>query len=136
MSKLGWAIDESTVDRAPLAPWRISGCDGRNRPLSDPTHPHAFWLPEDADDDGRIDHVTVFIADGMNTEIRDRLSQVTQVCFTPGAVRHNTGDNSGIDEWSLAVVGFGHPEDFCGSSRLLAASRRWRSVTRFWRRVT
>lgn len=56
MSKFGWRTDEATGKRLPLAPWQVSGRDEGNRPIRDPTHPHAFWLPEDADDDGWIDH--------------------------------------------------------------------------------
>jgi CRISPR-associated protein Csb2 len=36
-----------------------------------------------------------------------------------------------VDEWRLALEGFGLPEDFAGASRVLASSRRWRSVTPF-----
>jgi CRISPR-associated protein Csb2 len=45
--------------------------------------------------------------------------------------RGNPRDDPGINEWRVVVEGFGHAEDFAGSSRLLAASRRWRSVTPF-----
>ncbi|MYA43566.1 MAG: type I-U CRISPR-associated protein Cas5/Cas6 [Gemmatimonadetes bacterium] len=131
MSKFGWALDEQTGRQVPLAPWQISGRDGRNRPLRNPTHTHAFWLPEDADRDGWIDHVTVFIADGMNEEIRERLGRVTRVWLTPRGGNRYSGDDSGVDEWRLAVDGFGRPEDFAGSSRLLDISRTWRSITPF-----
>ncbi len=130
MSQFGWEVDEETSKRRPRAPWQISGRDG-NRPVRDPTHPHAFWLPEDADDDGWIDHITVFIADGMTEEIRSRLDRITRIWLTPGRTRRNPGDDPKIDEWRLALEGFGRPEDFVGASRLLAASRQWRSVTPF-----
>ncbi len=129
MSKFGWRIDEVTGKRHPLAPWQISGRDREGRPVHDPSHPHAFWIPEDADDDGWIDHVTVFIADGMDEEIRSRLDMVTRIWLTPGA---NRGDSrTRDDEWRLALEGFGQPKDFVGCSRVIAASRRWRSVTPF-----
>ena len=131
MSKFGWKTDEDTGKRFPLAPWQISGRDGRNQPVRDPTHPHAFWLPEDADDDGWIDHITVFIAGGMDEEIRSRLDRVTRIWLTPRGASGKPGDNPKIDEWRLALEGFGQPVDFAGSSRLLAASKRWRSTTPF-----
>ena len=131
MSKFGWKTDDDTGKRFPLAPWQISGRDGRNRPVRDPTHPHAFWLPEDADDDGWIDHITVFIAGGMDEEIRSRLDRVTRIWLTPRGAPGKPGDDPKIDEWRLALEGFGQPVDFAGSSRLLAASKRWRSTTPF-----
>ncbi len=131
MSKFGWEVDEETGKRLPRAPWQISGRGDGDKPVRDPTHPHAFWLPEDADDDGRIDHITVFIADGMSEVIQSRLDRITRIWLTPGGARRNPGDVPKINEWRLALEGFGNPEEFAGASRLLAASRRWQSVTPF-----
>ena len=128
MSQFGWEVDEETGKRLPRAPWQVSGRGGGNKPIQDPTHPHALWLPEDADDDGWIDHITVFIADGMGEEIRSRLDRITRIWLTPAGARRNPGDDARIDEWRLALEGFGRPEDFVGASRLLAASRRWHSA--------
>ena len=131
MSKFGWQVDEQTGKRLPRAPWQISGRDGGNGPVRDPTHPHAFWLPEDADDDGWIDHITVFIANGMDRKIRSRLDRITRIWLGPGGARRSSADEPKIDEWRLALEGFGRLADFAGASRLLAASRRWQSVTPF-----
>ncbi len=131
MSKFGWGTDEATGRRYPLAPWQVSGRDGDGRPVHDPAHPAAFWLPEDADDDGWIDHVTVFIGSGMDEEIRSRLDRVTRIWLTPMEERRHSSNDARLDEWRLALEGFGRPQDFDGSSRVLAASRRWRSVTPF-----
>ena len=131
MAKFGRETDKETGKRVLLAPWQISGRGGGNRPIRDPTHPHAFWLPEDADEDGWIDHLTVFISGGIDAAIQSRLDRVTRIWLTPGGSRRQRGEASKIDEWRLALEGFGHPEDFAGSSRLFAASRRWRSVTPF-----
>ena len=131
MSKFGRGTDEETGKRVLLAPWQISGRGADSKPVRDPSHPHAFWLPEDADDDGWIDHMTVFIAGGIDADIRSRLDRVSRIWLTPGGSRRQRGEASNVDEWRLALEGFGRPEDFAGSSRLLAASRRWRSVTPF-----
>ena len=131
MSKFGRETDEETGKRVLLAPWQISGRGSGNRPIRDPTHPHAFWLPEDADEDGWIDHLTVFIPSGIDAAIQSRLDRVTRIWLTPGGSRRQRGEASNIDEWRLALEGFGHADDFAGSSRLLAASRHWRSVTPF-----
>ena len=44
LSKFGWDTDEVTGKRRAQAPWQMSGRDERNRPMRDPTRPHAFWL--------------------------------------------------------------------------------------------
>ena len=119
MSKFGWEPDQDTGKRIPLAPWRISGRDALGRPVRDPAHPHAFWLPEDADDDGWIDHVTVFVAGGMDADIQSRLDRITRIWITGKGTRRGNGHTPRIDEWRLALEGFGRPEDFAGSSRLL-----------------
>ena len=131
MSKFGFDTDEATGKRRPLAPWQVSGRDDRNRPIRDPTHPHAFWLPEDADDDGWIDHVTVFIAGGIDRNTRSRLDRIMRLWLGSRQSRPAPDDDPGVDEWRLALEGFGHPEDFDGSSRILASSRHWRSLTPF-----
>lgn len=130
LSQFGWKTEEATGRRYPKAPWQVSGRDGHNRPIRDPEHPHAFWLPEDADDDGWIDHVTVFIAGGINREIRSRLERITRIWIAAQAHKDDS-DALRTDEWRLALEGFGFPVDFDGGSRLLASSQRWRSITPF-----
>ena len=131
LSKFGWDTDEATGKRRPRAPWQISGRDEGNRPVRDPTHPHAFWLPEDADEDGWIDHIVVYIAGGMDRSVRLRLDRITRIWLGERQSRPRPGDDPGVDEWRLALEGFGRPKDFEGGSRILASSRRWRSLTPF-----
>ena len=131
LSKFGWETDQRTGKRFPIAPWKISGRDSSNRPVRDPTHPHAFWLPEDADGDGWIDHIVVVIAGGMDEEIQSRLDRITRIWLSQGGSQSKPTDEPNIDEWRLALEGFGHPEDFARSSSQLGCSRRWRSTTPF-----
>ena len=131
LSKFGWDTDEATGKPFPRAPWQISGRDRGNQPLRDPTHPHAFWLPEDADADGWIDHIVVYIVGGMDRDIRSRLNRITRLWLGSRRSRPRLDDDPGVDEWRLALEGFGHREDFEGGSRILVSSRRWRSVTPF-----
>ena len=132
MSKFGWGHpDGRTRRRHPLAPWQISGRMPDGSRIRDPEHPHAFWLPEDADDDGWIDHVVVFVGSGMDHDVRSRLQRITRIWFGPKRKSSNPENKAKIDEWRLALEGFARPEDFDGASPLLAASRRWRSVTPF-----
>ena len=131
LSKFGFDADEATGRRLPRAPWQVSGRDEESRPLRDPTHPHAFWLPEDADDDGWIDHIVVFIKSGMDRGIQSRLDRITRLWLGSRESRPRPGEDAGPDEWRLALEGFGCPQYFEGSSRILASSRRWRSLTPF-----
>ncbi len=131
MSRFRWGTDGRSGKRVPMAPWQISGRDQTGRPVRDPAHPHAYWLPEDADGDGWIDHVTVFIASGMDEEIQGRLESVSRIWLTPRGERGKPRAAAELDEWRLALEGFAHPEDLEGSSCVFAASRRWRSITPF-----
>lgn len=60
------------------------------RPLADPAHPHAFWLPEDADSDGWIDHISVYIESGIDDDVRARLDRITRLWLAP---RHRRSDD-------------------------------------------
>ncbi len=132
LAQFGWQHDETAGRRIPKAPSEISGRGGDGKPLKDPSHPHAFWLPEDADGDGWIDHVSVFIAGGMNDNVLRALDRITRLWLPP---KQRPGDEeaepSSVKEWRLALEGFGKPADFAGGAGILATSRRWRSVTPF-----
>ena len=127
LSQFGWRKDEKTGRRIPGAPWQISGRRTDLQPLKDPSHTHAFWLPEDADSDGLIDHVSVFIASGIDDHTRTKLDRITRLWLPP---RKRAEDASKM-EWRLALEGFGKPADFAGGARILGVSRRWRSTTPF-----
>ena len=132
LAQFGWRQDEATERRIPNAPWEISGRGADGRPLKDPSHAHAFWLPEDADEDGRIDHVSVFIAGGMNDDVRARLDRITRLWISPKQRSEDVEVEPGsVKEWRLALEGFGRPADFAGGARIFATSSRWRSVTPF-----
>ena len=132
LARFGWQRDESRDRWIPKAPWEISGRGADGRPLRDPFHRHAFWLPEDADGDGWIDHVSVFIASGMNDDIRAKFDRITRL-WLPS--KHQPADPeaeaTSVKEWRLALEGFGNPVDFAGGARIFAVSRRWQSATPF-----
>lgn len=132
LAQFGWQNVANAGRRIPKAPWEISGRDGDGKPLKDPSHAHAFWLPEDADGDGWIDHVSVFIAGGMGDSVRRALDRITRLWLAPKQRRVNDEAELGsVKEWRLALEGFGKPADFAGGAGILATSRRWRSVTPF-----
>ena len=132
LAQFGWQRDENGGRWIPKAPCEISGRDGDGKPLKDPSHAHAFWLPEDADGDGWIDHVSVFIAGGMNDGVRRALDRITRL-WLPSKQRpgDDQAEPGSVKEWRLALEGFGKPADFAGGAGVFATSRRWRSVTPF-----
>ena len=132
LAQFGWNRDEVTGRWIPNAPKEISGRDSDGRPLTDRSHSHAFWLPEDADGDGWIDHVSVFIAGGIDDSLRAALDRITRLWVS---LRHQEASDAAqpgcAKEWRLALEGFGKPADLASGARIFAKSARWRSVTPF-----
>lgn len=130
MSKFGREmVDGSKRHRVPSV---ISGRGADSRPLRADRHDHAFWLPEDADGDGEIDHVAVYAAAGFDAECRRALDLVTRLWLDqPGRAGgdEDEPDDRGRKEWRLALEGFGQPADFATGSPLLGRSKRWVSLT-------
>lgn len=132
LAQFGWRKDETTERWIPRAPWQISGRSADGLPLKHSSHAHAFWLPEDADSDGRIDHISIFIADGIGNEIRAKLDRITRLWLAPRQrADGDEPDSTAVKEWRLALEGFGHPADFAGSAQIFGTSKRWQSVTPF-----
>ena len=132
LAKFGWKKNEAIERSVPRAPWEISGRDADGQPLTDPEHLHAFWLPEDADSDGWIDHISVYIKNGINKKVRARLDQITRLWIAP---KQRTSDDetqlAALKEWRLALEGFGSPTNFADSARIFGTATQWRSVTPF-----
>jgi CRISPR-associated protein Csb2 len=91
------------------------GKDEGRRPLTG--HRHAFFLPVDEDNDGRIDHVAVFAPMGFTEREPQALGRLRRLQF-------------GDLDLSLALVGLVGPGDFAGS-RLLGPSTTWESASPF-----
>ncbi len=130
LAQFGWRRDEARNRPIPLAPAAVSGRDADGEPLKDPSHRHAFWLPEDADGDGQIDHVSVYIAGGISHEVQARLDRITRLWLPPKQRSDDDAKPGAVKEWRLALEGFGRPADF-SDARIFGASTRWRSVTPF-----
>ena len=132
LSQFGWRYDSAKGRKIPKAPWQVSGRDTDGNRLKDPAHVHAFWFPEDADSDGLIDHVSVFIASGIDDDVRARLDRITRLWLPlkQRAEEVEVEDASAM-EWRLALEGFGQPADFSEGARIFGTSARWRSVTPF-----
>ena len=109
-------------------PSEISGRDVNGPLRDDPQHAHAFYLPEDADGDGRIDHLVVYCRHGFSPAARRALDRLTALWFERGPVDEETGERA-RKEWRLALEDIAAPEAFAQASALLGRSTRWRSTT-------
>lgn len=110
------------------APVEILGRDDNGPLRYDPAHAHAFFLPEDADGDGRIDHLVVYCHGGFSSGARNALDGLTRLWFEYGSVDEESGERP-RKEWRLALEDIDKLESVAGTSRLLSASRHWRAVT-------
>ena len=101
---------------------RMVGTDGIPAVLSGhemPTnnrHGHAFYLPEDADGDGFIDHVLIHAENGLSGPALRALDRITRLWEKGGA------------EWQVLLERYGRAKDFAGHA-YMAESRKWLSVT-------
>lgn len=81
-------------------------------------HRHAFYLPEDQDGDGRLDHLLIHAPGGLEPE----------ACRTLTGLEKVYGREE--PEWTLLLEGLGTVEDLAATgSSLLGRSLRWRSCT-------
>ncbi len=130
---------EETLKIAEIARWalirRKDGVEtpaellGRdeNGPLrDDPEHAHAFYLPEDADGDGHIDHLVVYCRKGFSDEARRRLDRLTRLWLVHGRVDED--GERGRKEWRVALEDISAPAAF-PSSVVLGQACAWQSVT-------
>ena len=126
LSQFGWE------NGRPKAPSVISGRGPDNKPLRDGEHTHTFWLPEDADGDGKIDHISVYAPSGFPAEVREKLDRLTRLWVRAKDSEKESGNGeTGRQEWRLALEGFGHPRDFKDTSRIFDCHRIWVSATPF-----
>ncbi len=79
-------------------------------------HGHAFYLPEDADRDGRIDHILVYAENGLSGAPLRALGELTRLWIDDGK------------EWQVTLEQFGPVDQLAGSS-WLGRAREWSSVT-------
>ncbi|MCY3625077.1 MAG: type I-U CRISPR-associated protein Csb2 [Candidatus Dadabacteria bacterium] len=130
LSKFGWEEDESTGRRKQKAPSVISGRTLEGKPLRDSSHSHAFWLPEDVNRDGWIDHITVYAPEGFDSDVRVKLDRLTHLWVNERGTHDDSGKSKAL-EWRLALEGFGNLDDFSDSSAILGTGKHWESLTPF-----
>lgn len=93
----------------------LSSLSGHDREGALP-HSHAFYLPEDADGDGKIDHVLVHVGEGINVEGLAALRGLKKIWEAGGG------------EWPVVLERAGRADAFRGHP-LVGPARTWTSVT-------
>ncbi len=106
--------DSATEERSTETNQAMGMLSGHDLPRGETEH--TFYLPEDANDDGRIDHVTVYLASGFPESIARAAGRINHVW------------RNSDELWPTILEASGHIEDFDGHP-YLARSRVWRSVT-------
>lgn len=104
-------------------PPEISGRDEAGPLRGTGEHRHAFFLPEDADGDGFIDHLSIFCSSGFGRDTVRAMDALSKLWIAPrGEI------DEGAGEWDVALEVLSRPEDM-RASRLVGFSREWTSVT-------
>ena len=95
-------------------PPEIAGHDGRRRAEG---HRHAFFLPEDADGDGRIDHVVLHVPGGLSPD----------GCRVVAALRRLWTREG--HEWQVVLETLGGSAALATATPLFGEGQTWLSVT-------
>lgn len=132
--KLGEVFRQALMARvAEPVPAVLSGRDEAGAPLRDPQHAHAFFLPEDHDEDGLIDHLLLYARPGFCHAVRRAADGLHTLWIKDRAPRDaDEATEQGRREWRVALEGFGTVTQF-NDSALLRPSRIWASVTPYLR---
>lgn len=97
----------------------LSGIDPKTgKPVSDPRHPHAFYIPADEDGDGGLDTLTVWAPDGFSEDD----------VYALGSMK-NLYARNGESRIRLGYLNHGFASDFEGVSPLFDESNLWESAT-------
>ncbi|MCL4183750.1 MAG: type I-U CRISPR-associated protein Cas5/Cas6 [Burkholderiaceae bacterium] len=112
----------------------LSGRDEAGAPLRDPRHAHAFFLSEDHDEDGFIDHLVLYARPGLDRSVRRAAESLRALWINdrPARGREEEETDIGRREWRVALEGFGTPAQF-DNCALLQPSQTWVSVTPYLR---
>ena len=103
-------------------PWMFSG---HNLPHNQRLHQHAFYLPWDSNNDGKLDRVLVHVPAGMKPSQQGVLTQLHKLFSRGGS------------EWHLVVEAIGDTHQV--APKLMQPSNTWVSVTPYlhpWHRKT
>ena len=104
----------------------FSGKTSDGTPLRD--HRHAFYLPTDEDNDGRLDHLTIYARGPTNLDGQDPGFEETELHALDGF--RWLRQVGGKPDLQLVLLGVGSRDDWTDTP-LFGHSRRWRSATPF-----
>jgi CRISPR-associated protein Csb2 len=110
MSALGDHCPSEISGRAEHGPLRAEGA-----------HEHAFYLAEDADGDGVVDHLLIYCRLGFQSAVRRAMDRLSTLWV-------NAGRGQAAEQWGISLEMICPPADLKGS-RLLGFAREWVSVT-------
>ena len=115
----GDAAHKAAVRMSKGASRALSGIDPQtNKPVSDPSHPHAFYLPADEDGDGKLDALTVWAPGGLSEDDIDALLRIKTLYTRRGENRIRLG-----------YLSRGFENDFEEVSPLFRRAKKWESAT-------
>ena len=84
-------------------------------------HEHAFYLAEDADGDGVVDHLLIYCRLGFQSAVRRAMDRLSTLWV-------NADRGQAAEQWGISLEMICPPADLKGS-RLLGFAREWVSVT-------
>ncbi|MFE4108405.1 type I-G CRISPR-associated protein Csb2 [Almyronema epifaneia] len=110
------ALTSRSKDEDSLGESVFSGRDEKGQPLVG--HQHAFFLPEDADGDGKIDHVIVYAKGRFNSRAVEALARL-----------HKVWNREGLDLRTI-LVSLGNIEDYYQANiPIISKAKIWKSLT-------
>lgn len=95
----------------------LSGKDEHEQPLTD--HRHAYYLPTDEDGDGRLDHLTVYAAQGFGPDEQRAFDRLREL--------HTGREGEARHPLRILLLGMGTGDEYTPGP--LRASRTWESAT-------
>lgn len=137
--RIGEVLRRALLARCPRdqLPAELLGRNAHGPLRDDPQHAHAFYLPEDADADGSIDHLTVYSRLGFSRVARRAMEQLTLLYERRGAsadageAKEARSEDSGRKEWRVALDQLTGPDQI--DSPLIGPSKVWVSATPYLR---
>jgi CRISPR-associated protein Csb2 len=111
-------------------PLEFSGHDEVGPLRADPAHGHAFFLSEDADGDGVIDHMVVYCRRGFSDDGAARLRRIDRLQWA-GAAQRTQGHAGRF--LVLELQALGEPDASPDLFALFGPSRIWSSTTPYLR---
>ncbi|GAB6041930.1 type I-G CRISPR-associated protein Csb2 [Endothiovibrio diazotrophicus] len=119
ISRAKWLFGEDQV------PAVISG----HGLVRDQRHGHAFFLPEDSDGDGYIDHLLIHAPAGLCERSRQAISRLRRLFVANGGKGGGADEAAALPKWEWRLLLEGMGESVEQASGYTGEGRVWRSVT-------